>query len=66
MWYGLFRIFSLVFLTFVVAVVMGPHENGEEHQTKRPVMGCWFKLLGSILAIMFILLLIHLLTRPAQ
>lgn len=62
--YGLVNILSLVFLTFVVAVVMGPHENGRDEAMRHPVLGCWFKLLGSILGLMLVLLIMHLATRP--
>jgi hypothetical protein len=51
-WYGIANVFSLLYLSFVVALVIGMHETDDPGETKRHVLGCWGKLLGGLVGLM--------------
>ncbi|HNY27201.1 MAG TPA: hypothetical protein PLA90_17990 [Candidatus Sumerlaeota bacterium] len=59
-WYGIAHVFSLVYLTFVVALVIGLHEVEEPQQARRHVLGCWARLLGSLVGMMLVVYILSL------
>ncbi len=59
-WFGLINVLSLIYLTFVVAMVIGLHEVEDETKSKRHVLGCWAKLLGSMVGLMLIIYIFSL------
>ena len=65
MLYGIVNVLSLVYLTFVVALVIGMHETDEARESRRQVLGCWTKLLGGLVALMLVIYLLSLLAGRA-
>ena len=59
-WYGIANVFSLVYLSFVVALVIGMHESDDSKETKRHVLGCWSKLLGGLVGLMLFVFILSL------
>ena len=49
--YGIINVVSLVYLTAIVALVMGLGESDNPKDTARQVLGCWAKLLGGLVGV---------------
>ena len=51
MWFGVFNVLSLIYLTAVVALVLGMHEGETPREAARHVLGCWVKIMGGLVAL---------------
>jgi hypothetical protein len=51
MLYGWMNVFSLIFITGVVALILGMDEGENAKESTRHALGCWAKLLGSLIGI---------------
>lgn len=62
--YGAIHLFSLVYLTAVVALVIGVQESEDRQprEMRLHVLGCWAKLLGSLVGLGLVVYVIHLLS----
>ena len=49
--YGIINVLSLIFLTGIVALVLGLGESDSPKQATRHVLGCWAKLLGGLVGV---------------
>lgn len=49
--FGILNIISLIYLTALVALIMGMGESDNPGEATRHVFGCWGKLLGGLVAI---------------
>ena len=58
--YGIVHIVSMVYLTFVVAVVIGMHETDDPRESRHQVLGCWTKLLGGLVGLMIVVYIMSL------
>lgn len=58
---GILNIFSLLYLTAVVAFIMGMGESDEPKEAARHVLGCWAKLLGGLVGIGVVVYILSLL-----
>lgn len=50
-WFGILHVVSVVYLTAVVAVVLGSQDQDSPAKALPQVLGCWGKLLGSLVGI---------------
>ena len=51
MTFGILNVISLIYLTGVVALVMGMGEAETPGRVTRQALGCWAKLLGALIAV---------------
>ena len=58
--YGIIHIVSLIYLTFVTALVIGTHETDDPTEARRHVLGCWMRLLGGLVGLMLIVYVLSL------
>ncbi|MFP4380109.1 MAG: hypothetical protein ACLFUS_06375 [Candidatus Sumerlaeia bacterium] len=58
--FGILNVISLIYLTAVVALVIGLQEADDQEQPMRHVLGCWMKLLGCLLGIGVVVYLLSL------
>jgi len=58
--YGIIHVLSLVYLTGVVALVVGAQEEEDPEKVPRHVLGCWARLLGSLVGLGLLVYIIHL------
>ena len=49
--FGLLNVLSLIYLTGVVALVIGLQETEPGKPAARAVLGCWVKLLGALIGV---------------
>ena len=49
--FGFLNVLSLIYLTGVVALVIGLQETEPGKPPARNVMGCWVKLLGGLIGV---------------
>jgi hypothetical protein len=49
--FGFLNVLSLIYLTGVVALVIGLQETEPGKPPARNVMGCWAKLLGALIGV---------------
>ena len=61
--YGIIHLLSLIFLTGVVALVIGLQEVEEPAKARKHVLGCWARLLGSLVGLGLIVFILNLLGR---
>jgi hypothetical protein len=58
--YGILNVLSLIYLTFVVALVIGMHETDDPAEARRQTLGCWGRLLGGLVGAMLLVYIISL------
>ncbi|MBN1865822.1 hypothetical protein JW916_00890 [Candidatus Sumerlaeota bacterium] len=51
MLYGILHVVSLVYLTGVVALILGMNEGETPREATRHVLGCWSKILGGLVGL---------------
>ena len=59
-WFGLAHIVSLLYLTGVVAFVVGLQESPDDKNPVPHVLGCWGKMLGSLVGLGLIVYILSL------
>lgn len=64
--YGIVHVLSLLYLSFVVALVIGMHETDEARESRRQVLGCWAKLLGGLVGLMVLVYILSLFAGRAS
>ena len=60
--YGIIHVLSLVYLTGIVALVIGLQEVDDPAKAKRHVLGCWARLLGSLVGLGLLVYIVHLIS----
>jgi len=58
--YGILNVLSLIYLTFVVALVIGMHETDDPTEVRRQTLGCWARLLGGLVGAMVLVYILSL------
>lgn len=58
--FGLLHVFSLIYLTGVVALVIGLQEAKPADSPTRHVLGCWAKMLGGLVGLGIVVYILSL------
>ena len=62
MLYGVLHVFSLIYLTAVVALILGMDEGETPREATRNVLGCWAKILGGLVGLILVVYVFSLFT----
>lgn len=60
MLYGLIHVASLLYLTGVVALVIGIHEGDTPAEATRGALGCWARILGGLVGLGLVVYILSL------
>ena len=58
--FGILNVVSLIYLSAVVALIMGLDEGESPRKVARQSLGCWAKLLGALVGIGLLVYLLSL------